>query len=114
MTKLKTAALEKSSHLEYFNIAASVDCVIFGYADKALKVLLIKSDLEEFAGMMSLLGDRAWWLPRWLAHILPSVDFEKPLPKADIGDLVIIPDDISTLAASAHSARTCGHRSALA
>ncbi|NTS40577.1 NUDIX hydrolase [Flavisolibacter sp. BT320] len=57
MTKLKTAALEKSSHLEYFNIAVSVDCVIFGYADKALKVLLIKSDLEEFAGMMSLLGD---------------------------------------------------------
>ena len=36
MTKLKTAALEKSSHLEYFNIAVSVDCVIFGYADKAL------------------------------------------------------------------------------
>lgn len=57
MTKLKTAALEKSSHLEYFNIAVSVDCVIFGYADKALKVLLIKSDLEEFAGMYSLLGD---------------------------------------------------------
>ncbi|HEV7330373.1 MAG TPA: NUDIX domain-containing protein [Flavisolibacter sp.] len=57
MTKLKTAALEKSSHLDYFNIAVSVDCVIFGYAEKALKVLLIKSDLEEFAGMYSLLGD---------------------------------------------------------
>lgn len=57
MAKLKTAALEKSSHLDYFNIAVSVDCVIFGYADKALKVLLIKSDLEEFAGMYSLLGD---------------------------------------------------------
>ena len=57
MATLKTAALEKSSHLEYFNIAVSVDCVILGYADKALKVLLIKSDLEEFAGMYSLLGD---------------------------------------------------------
>lgn len=57
MAKLKTAALEKSSHLEYFNIAVSVDCVIFAYADKALKVLLIQSDLEEFAGMYSLLGD---------------------------------------------------------
>ena len=57
MAKLKTAALEKSSHLDYFNIAVSVDCVIFGYAEKALKVLLIKSDLEEFAGMNSLLGD---------------------------------------------------------
>lgn len=57
MAKLKSAALEKSSHLEYFNIAVSVDCVIFGYAEKALKVLMIKSDLEEFAGMYSLLGD---------------------------------------------------------
>lgn len=57
MAKLKSAALEKSSHLEYFNIAVSVDCVIFGYAEKALKVLLIKSDLEEFAGLNSLLGD---------------------------------------------------------
>ena len=57
MAKLKTAAIEKSSHLDYFNIAVSVDCVIFGYADKALKVLLIKSDLEEFEGMYSLLGD---------------------------------------------------------
>lgn len=66
MAKLKTAALEKSSHLEYFNIAVSVDCVIFGYADKALKVLLIESDLEEFAGMYSLLGD--------LVHIDEDLD----------------------------------------
>lgn len=57
LMKLKTAASEKISHLEYFNIAVSVDCVIFGYENKELKVLLIKSDLEEFAGMYSLLGD---------------------------------------------------------
>jgi 8-oxo-dGTP diphosphatase len=57
LVQLKTAAIEKSSHREYFNIAVSVDCVIFGYDDKKLKVLLIKSDLEEFAGMYSLLGD---------------------------------------------------------
>ena len=55
--KLKTAALEKISHLDYFNIAISVDCVIFCYDNKELKVLLIKSDLEEFSGMYSLLGD---------------------------------------------------------
>jgi 8-oxo-dGTP diphosphatase len=55
--KLKNAATEKSSHLDYFNIAVSVDCVIFGYENKELKVLLIKSDLEEFAGLYSLLGD---------------------------------------------------------
>jgi 8-oxo-dGTP diphosphatase len=54
---LKTAAVEKSSHREYFNIAVSVDCVIFGYEDKELRVLLIKSDLEEFSGLFSLLGD---------------------------------------------------------
>lgn len=54
---LKTAELEKISHLDYFNIAISVDCVIFCYADKELKVLMIKSDLEEFSGLYSLLGD---------------------------------------------------------
>lgn len=57
MAKLKNAAIEKSSHQEYFNIAVSVDCVIFCYEKKQLKVLLIKSDLEEFKGMYSLLGD---------------------------------------------------------
>jgi 8-oxo-dGTP diphosphatase len=55
--RLKTAEIEKISHLDYFNIAISVDCVIFGYDEKELKVLLIKSDLEEFASMYSLLGD---------------------------------------------------------
>jgi len=54
---LKTAESEKISHLEYFKIAVSVDCVIFGYENKELKVLLIKSDLKEFTGLWSLLGD---------------------------------------------------------
>lgn len=26
--------------------------------------------------VMSLLGDRAWWIPRWLDRILPTVDIE--------------------------------------
>jgi hypothetical protein len=56
-SNIKTAEIEKISHLEYFNIAVSVDCVIFGYENKELKVLLIKSDLEEFKDMWSLLGD---------------------------------------------------------
>jgi 8-oxo-dGTP diphosphatase len=54
---LKTAEIEKISHLDYFNVAVSVDCVIFGYDEKELKILLIKSDLEEFQGLFSLLGD---------------------------------------------------------
>lgn len=55
--RLKTAAIEKSMHRDFFNIAISVDCVIFGYEDRQLKVLLIKSDLEDFEGLWSLLGD---------------------------------------------------------
>lgn len=54
---LKTAEIEKISHLDYFNIAVSVDCVIFGYDDDQFKVLLMESDLEEFKGKLSLLGD---------------------------------------------------------
>jgi len=57
LAQLKTAETEKRSHQAYFNIAVSVDCVIFGYDEKKLKVLLIKSDLKEFEGMYSLLGD---------------------------------------------------------
>jgi 8-oxo-dGTP diphosphatase len=38
-------------------IGISVDCVIFGFDENELKVLLIKSDLEKFADKWSLLGD---------------------------------------------------------
>lgn len=54
---LKTAEVEKTLHRDFFNIALSVDCVIFGYTEKSLKVLLIKSDLKEFQELWSLLGD---------------------------------------------------------
>jgi uncharacterized membrane protein YdfJ with MMPL/SSD domain len=47
--------------------------------------------------LMAMFDEWNWWLPRWLARILPSVDFEKPIPKVDLPDLVIIPDDISSL-----------------
>lgn len=56
--------------------------------------------------LMAMFDKWNWWLPRWLDRVLPSVDFEKPLPKADIGDLVIIPDDISALAPSGSDLRT--------
>jgi putative drug exporter of the RND superfamily len=26
--------------------------------------------------LMSILGDRAWWIPRWLDRILPKLDIE--------------------------------------
>lgn len=41
----------------YFGFALSVDCVIFGFDENALKVLLIKSDLSAFKDKWSLLGD---------------------------------------------------------
>lgn len=38
-------------------VALSVDCVIFGFDENKLKVLLIRSDLKKFLGQWSLLGD---------------------------------------------------------
>ena len=38
-------------------IALSVDCVIFGFDENKLKVLLIRSDVKKFTGKWSLLGD---------------------------------------------------------
>lgn len=41
----------------YPKVPLTVDCVIFGFEDNTLKVLLIKSDLEQYNGQLSLLGD---------------------------------------------------------
>jgi 8-oxo-dGTP diphosphatase len=38
-------------------IGISIDCVIFGFDENELKVLMIKSDMEKFVGKWSLLGD---------------------------------------------------------
>src|SRR5258705_2113557 len=56
--------------------------------------------------LMAMFDEWNWWLPRWLARILPSVDFEKPLPKVEAPDLVIIPDEISSLGPSGSDLRT--------
>lgn len=53
----KTIQQLRSDNREYFHMALSVDCVIFGFDENELKVLLIKSDLEEFQDQWSLLGD---------------------------------------------------------
>jgi 8-oxo-dGTP diphosphatase len=53
----KTIQQLRSENSDFFQIAISVDCVIFGFDDNVLKVLLIKSDLEEFNDQWSLLGD---------------------------------------------------------
>jgi 8-oxo-dGTP diphosphatase len=41
----------------YPKVPITVDCVIFGFEEDKLKVLLIRSDLEAFKGSWSLLGD---------------------------------------------------------
>lgn len=41
----------------YPKVALTVDCVIFGFEENELKVLLIRSDLEMYKGLWSLLGD---------------------------------------------------------
>jgi 8-oxo-dGTP diphosphatase len=53
----KTVQQLRSENNEFFQIAISVDCVIFGFDHNELKVLLIKSDLENFSDQWSLLGD---------------------------------------------------------
>jgi 8-oxo-dGTP diphosphatase len=53
----KTVQQLRSENSEFFQIAISVDCVIFGFDNNELKVLLIKSDLESFRDKWSLLGD---------------------------------------------------------
>jgi heme transporter len=45
--------------------------------------------------LMAMFAHWNWWLPRWLERVLPSVDFEKPLPTVDLGNILMIPDDIS-------------------
>ena len=66
MTKKETdpffqnAELVKDARLlvqSYPTVPLTVDCVIFGFEENKLKVLLIKSDLELFDGRLSLLGD---------------------------------------------------------
>lgn len=53
-TQVKDAAILVQS---YPKVPVTVDCVIFGFEENKLKVLLIKSDLEMFNGRLSLLGD---------------------------------------------------------
>jgi 8-oxo-dGTP diphosphatase len=46
-----------TSKIPDFRFSVSVDCVIFGYDNGVLKVLLIESDHPKYFGHWSLLGD---------------------------------------------------------
>lgn len=45
--------------------------------------------------LMAMFSKWNWWLPGWMARVLPSVDFDRPLPEVDLGDVVVIPEDIT-------------------
>ncbi len=54
---LKTLKEIQEEVQHYNKVALSVDCVIFGFEENKLKVLLIRSDLKKFKDRWSLLGD---------------------------------------------------------
>jgi RND superfamily putative drug exporter len=45
--------------------------------------------------LMAMFAKWNWWLPGWLGRVLPSVDFDRPLPDVDLGGVVVIPEDIT-------------------
>jgi len=57
LNNIKTLSAIQSEVKHINRIALSVDCVIFGFDENKLKVLLIRSDLKKFQGKWSLLGD---------------------------------------------------------
>jgi 8-oxo-dGTP diphosphatase len=54
---IKTFKIIQSEVQSINKVALSVDCVIFGFDENKLKVLLIRSDLKKFQSKWSLLGD---------------------------------------------------------
>ncbi len=50
--------------------------------------------------LMAMFAEWNWWMPMWLARVLPSVDFDKPLPGGVVGDIVLIPEGLPPLAGS--------------
>jgi hypothetical protein len=42
--------------------------------------------------VMTLLGDRAWWLPRWLDPIIPDIQLEgSPAPQPQTRESTTVP-----------------------
>jgi 8-oxo-dGTP diphosphatase len=54
---IKTFKIIQSEVKSTNRVALSVDCVIFGFDENKLKILLIRSDLKKYKSKWSLLGD---------------------------------------------------------
>ncbi|RWA15396.1 hypothetical protein MBRU_10125 [Mycolicibacterium brumae DSM 44177] len=55
--------------------------------------------------LMAIAEQWNWWLPPWLDKILPSVDFEKPMPRGDGSETVAFADDLPGLPAPSGDVR---------
>ena len=55
--QIKTLSFIQSEIENKSKITLSVDCVIFGFDENKLKVLLIRSDFKKYLNQWSLLGD---------------------------------------------------------
>lgn len=51
--------------------------------------------------LMAMFDRWNWWLPDWLARLLPAVDFDRQLPRAPGGDVVVLPEQIAAAAVPA-------------
>ncbi len=54
---IKTSKIIGKEVKKNSGITLSIDCVIFGFDEGVLKVLLVKSDYDKFIGKFSLIGD---------------------------------------------------------
>ena len=83
---ITSAALIMIAVFGAFILAADVVTKMFGVGlalAVLLDVTLVRMVLVPAA--MSLLGHKAWWLPRWLDRILPTIDLEG-------GDEIVLPE----------------------
>jgi putative drug exporter of the RND superfamily len=74
---ITSAALIMIAVFGAFVLSTDVTAKLFGIGlgvAVLLDVTLVRMVLVPAA--MSLLGHRAWWLPRWLARVLPTIDLE--------------------------------------
>jgi RND superfamily putative drug exporter len=85
---ITSAALIMVAVFAAFVLASDVTTKLFGVGlalAVLLDVTLVRMILVPAA--MSLLGDRAWWLPTWLERRLPAVDLEgTTVPRAEPAD----------------------------
>jgi len=61
----------------YMNLADDLD-------DAGLTAILVDATIVRMIlvpAIMELLGDKAWWAPRWLKRLVPEVDLEGETPR---------------------------------